>query len=97
MLEQEVEQFLVSMDWLRVFDGVLKTLDKLNRLIPDMEIFDVDDMAWPGLCTPQSSLFPHKNYEDLPLIKRADIENHNMDGGLWIILNNKVYDVQDFR
>lgn len=97
MLEQEIEQFLITMDWLRVFDGILKAIDKLNRLTPDIEIFDADDLAWPGICTPQSSLFQHKNYEDLPLIKRADVENHNMDGGLWIIINNKVYDVQDFR
>lgn len=97
MLEQEVEQFLVTMDWLRVFDSMLKAMDKVNRLVPDVEVFDVDDMAWPGMSTPQSSVFPHKNYDDLPLIKRADIENHNMDGGLWIIISNKVYDVQDFR
>lgn len=97
LLELEVDQFLLGMDWLRVFDGMLKAMDKLNRLIPDIEVLDADDMAWPGVCTPHSSFFQHKSHDDLPLIKRADIENHNLDGGLWVIINNKVYDVQDFR
>jgi len=35
--------------------------------------------------------------EDLPMIRRADLENHNRDGGLWIVVDRKVYDVQDFR
>ena len=31
------------------------------------------------------------------MIRRADLENHNRDGGLWIVIDRKVYDVQDFR
>ena len=31
------------------------------------------------------------------MIRKADLENHNKDGGLWIVVNGKVYDVQDFR
>lgn len=38
-----------------------------------------------------------KALEDLPMIRRADLENHNRDGGLWIVVDRKVYDVQDFR
>ena len=30
-------------------------------------------------------------------IRRADLENHNKDGGKWIVIGGKVYDVQDFR
>ncbi len=30
-------------------------------------------------------------------IRRADLENHNKDGGHWIVVNGKVYDVQDLR
>ena len=37
------------------------------------------------------------NGEDLPLIRKADVENHNKDGGMWVVIRGKVYDVQDFR
>ena len=30
-------------------------------------------------------------------IRRADLENHNKDGGTWIVIGGKVYDIQDFR
>lgn len=35
--------------------------------------------------------------EDLTVIRECDLYNHNHDGGLWIVINGKVYDVQDFR
>lgn len=39
----------------------------------------------------------NKTNEDLQHIRKADLENHNRDGGLWVLINNKVYDVQDLR
>lgn len=39
----------------------------------------------------------YKAQEDMTLIRKADLENHNRDGGLWILMNNKVYDIQDMR
>ncbi|KAL3277032.1 hypothetical protein HHI36_012394 [Cryptolaemus montrouzieri] len=88
--------FLNSLNWLSVFDEVLKSLDKLCRLVPDVEALDSDDISWPGV-TQSRPVLPQKLLDDLPLIRKADLENHNRDGGLWIILNNKVYDIQDFR
>lgn len=85
------------MDWLRVFDSMLNALDKLNKLNSDVEATDADDMAWPGVLLSRSVYPSQKNLDDLPLIKKADLENHNLDGGLWVVINNKVYDVQDFR
>lgn len=38
-----------------------------------------------------------KQTEEMPVIRRADLENHNKDGGLWIVVSGKVYDVQEFR
>jgi len=35
--------------------------------------------------------------EEVPLIRKADLENHNKDGGLWVVIHNKVYDIQDFK
>lgn len=31
------------------------------------------------------------------MIRKADVENHNKDGGLWIVIHGKVYDVQAFK
>ncbi|KAK9747382.1 Cytochrome b5-like Heme/Steroid binding domain [Popillia japonica] len=97
LLQQEIEQFLVTTDWLQVFDPLLESLDKFCKLCPDIEALDADDIAWPGVLTCRSTYASHKNYEDLPLIRKADLENHNLDGGLWVVINNKVYDIQDFR
>jgi E3 ubiquitin-protein ligase HERC2 len=49
------------------------------------------------LLAPQLTVSSHKAPEDIPMIRRADLENHNRDGGLWIVVDRKVYDVQDFR
>ncbi|XP_044756400.1 E3 ubiquitin-protein ligase HERC2 [Coccinella septempunctata] len=96
LLEQDVEMFLCSLNWLKIFDELLKSLDKLCRLIQDVEAFDNDDISWPGV-TQNRPILPQKTLDDLPLIRKADLENHNRDGGLWVVLNNKVYDIQDFR
>ncbi|KAJ8985747.1 hypothetical protein NQ317_014400 [Molorchus minor] len=97
LLEQEVNMFLISMDWINIFDQVLKALDKFCRLSPDIELFDADDIAWPGITQARPNSVSHKLHDELPLIRKADLENHNLDGGRWVVINNKVYDVQDFR
>ena len=35
--------------------------------------------------------------EDRPLIRKADLENHNKDGGLWVVIHGRVYDVEAFK
>ncbi|XP_074029211.1 E3 ubiquitin-protein ligase HERC2 [Leptinotarsa decemlineata] len=97
LLEQEVSMFLTSLNWLNVFIEVLKSLDKLCRLMPDIQLHDLDDIAWPGITQTRPNNMSHKLNEELPLIRQADLENHNLDGGRWIVINNKVYDIQDFR
>ena len=32
-----------------------------------------------------------------PMIRKADLENHNKDGGQWIVVHGHVYDLEDFR
>lgn len=34
--------------------------------------------------------------DDATPIRECDLFNHNKDGGLWILVQGKVYDVQDF-
>lgn len=38
-----------------------------------------------------------KHIEELPVIRKSDLENHNKDGGMWIVIKGKVYDIQEFR
>lgn len=33
----------------------------------------------------------------MTLIRKADLENHNKDGGQWIVIGGQVYDIEDFR
>lgn len=39
----------------------------------------------------------YKNVEEVVLIRKADLENHNRNGGHWVVFNKKVYDIQDTR
>lgn len=98
LLEQELKMFLTSMNWYKTFDEMLKSLDRLCRLNTNIENYDLDDISWPGIQQINSINIQHNKYHDeLPLIRKADLENHNLDGGLWLVINNRVYDVQDFR
>lgn len=38
-----------------------------------------------------------KNNEEVSLIRKADLENHNKDGGFWTVIEGKVYDIKDFQ
>ncbi|XP_052361021.1 putative HERC2-like protein 3 [Oncorhynchus keta] len=33
----------------------------------------------------------------MSLIRKADLENHNKDGGFWTVVDGKVYDIKDFQ
>ena len=41
--------------------------------------------------------YHQKSPDDVQIIRKADLENHNKDGGLWIVIHGKVYDVHDFK
>jgi cytochrome b involved in lipid metabolism len=38
-----------------------------------------------------------KDDADIQTIRKEDIENHNKDGGLWLVLHGKVYELKDFK
>ncbi|CAH1964040.1 unnamed protein product [Acanthoscelides obtectus] len=97
LLERDLPNFLTIMNWLAVFNDLLRSIDKLCRLMPDIEALDADDTAWPGVTQVRPSNGTQKSHDDLPLIRKADLENHNLDGGKWVVINGKVYDIQDFR
>nr|CAD7427832.1 unnamed protein product [Timema monikensis] len=97
LLQLEAPLLLHHVNWVPLLSPLLDTLDKFNRLAPGGDKDDAEDMAWPGIIAPQHSVPNQKTPEDAPMIRKADLENHNRDGGLWIVINRKVYDVQDFR
>lgn len=38
-----------------------------------------------------------RSNEEVTLIRKADLENHNKDGGFWTVIDGKVYDIKDFQ
>ncbi|XP_052829652.1 E3 ubiquitin-protein ligase HERC2 isoform X3 [Octopus bimaculoides] len=80
-----------------VLDGILDILDKFNRLAPGLEWDDKDDLLWPGFCQHSLEKFSPKTSCDIPVIRKADLENHNKDDGLWIVHNKKVYDLLGYK
>ncbi|KAF4520878.1 hypothetical protein B566_EDAN007059 [Ephemera danica] len=88
---------LHQLDWFSPVISLLDPLNKFNKLAPGCDKEDTEDLAWPGIIVPPNSpVSKQKAPEDLLPIRKADIENHNRDGGLWIVIGGKVYDVHDF-
>ncbi|XP_050578084.1 E3 ubiquitin-protein ligase HERC2 [Bombus affinis] len=96
LLQLDYPLLLLNMNWMDVMAPMLDALDRFNKLVPTIEKSETDDLSWPGIIAPQ-----HGNkisISDEPsTIRWADLENHNRDGGLWVVVNNNVYDIQDVR
>ncbi|XP_017887257.1 E3 ubiquitin-protein ligase HERC2 [Ceratina calcarata] len=96
LLQLDYPLLLLNMNWMEIMTPILDALDRFNKLIPTIEKNETDDLSWPGIIAPQ-----HGNkvsMSDEPsVIRWADLENHNRDGGLWVVVNKNVYDVQDLR
>ncbi|KAJ0032136.1 hypothetical protein NQD34_002217 [Periophthalmus magnuspinnatus] len=77
--------------------GLLEHLDRFNHLAPGHERDDNEDLAWPGIMGSFFTGQSCKNNEEVSLIRKADLENHNKDGGFWTVIDGKVYDIKDFQ
>lgn len=33
----------------------------------------------------------------VPILRKEDIENHNREGGLWVVVQGRVYDLEPIR
>ena len=63
----------------------LQTLDLFNRLAPALDREDSDDLMWLG-AGKFSTRSHSETHQEAPTIRKADLENHNKDGGLWIVI-----------
>ncbi|OCT92505.1 hypothetical protein XELAEV_18015562mg [Xenopus laevis] len=77
--------------------SLLEPLDKFNHLAPGKERDDNEDLAWPGIMGSFFNGQNSRNNEEVTLIRKADLENHNKDGGFWTVIDGKVYDIKDFQ
>ncbi|XP_074649618.1 E3 ubiquitin-protein ligase HERC2-like [Tubulanus polymorphus] len=82
-----------------LLEDVLAIFDKFNRLAPGLSKDDPEDLAWPGIWGNPLDRYTKRSRlsDDIQVIRKADLENHNKDGGLWVVIHGKVYDVQDFK
>ncbi|XP_078045783.1 E3 ubiquitin-protein ligase HERC2 [Augochlora pura] len=94
LLQVDYPMLLLQMNWMDRIGPMLEALDRFNKLVPGIDRNEGDELSWPGIIAPQ-----HSNKisisDELSVIRWADLENHNRDGGLWVVVNNNVYDVQD--
>uniref|UniRef100_A0A8C9RA53 E3 ubiquitin-protein ligase HERC2 n=1 Tax=Scleropages formosus TaxID=113540 RepID=A0A8C9RA53_SCLFO len=77
--------------------SLLEHLDRFNHLAPGHERDDNEDMAWPGIMGSFFTIQSSRSNEEVSLIRKADLENHNKDGGFWTVIDGKVYDIKDFQ
>ncbi|KAF4026258.1 hypothetical protein G4228_018565 [Cervus hanglu yarkandensis] len=77
--------------------GLLEHLDRFNHLAPGKERDDLEELAWPGIMESFFTGQNCRNNEEVTLIRKADLENHNKDGGFWTVIDGKVYDIKDFQ
>nr|XP_031307020.1 E3 ubiquitin-protein ligase HERC2 isoform X7 [Camelus dromedarius] len=77
--------------------GLLEHLDRFNHLAPGKERDDHEELAWPGIMESFFTGQNCRNNEEVTLIRKADLENHNKDGGFWTVIDGKVYDIKDFQ
>ncbi|XP_034287268.1 E3 ubiquitin-protein ligase HERC2 isoform X1 [Pantherophis guttatus] len=77
--------------------GLLEHLDRFSHLAPGKERDDNEDLAWPGIMGTFFTGQNCRNNEEVTLIRKADLENHNKDGGFWTVIDGKVYDIKDFQ
>ncbi|XP_052077229.1 E3 ubiquitin-protein ligase HERC2-like isoform X2 [Mytilus californianus] len=80
-----------------VMEQLLDIIDKFNKLAPGLNKDDKEDLAWPGVFSYSLEKYSRKASEDVQTIRKSDLENHNKDGGLWVVIHGKVYDVQEFK
>ncbi|KAH8340486.1 hypothetical protein KR067_012484, partial [Drosophila pandora] len=99
LLKRDRPQCLGGLRWARVFLPLLRVLDRLNRALGEGDLRDGDDMGWPGIICrggPKNGGPPPADPET-HYVRRADMENHLLDGSRCIILAGYVCDLSGFN
>ncbi|XP_022244118.1 E3 ubiquitin-protein ligase HERC2-like isoform X2 [Limulus polyphemus] len=97
LLELMVPNVVQESSVISLLNPLLDSLDRFNRLAPGNEKEDADDIAWPGFVGSTRSPSPIQRPCEYPIVYPADLENHNKDGGTWLVIKGKVYDIHDFK
>ncbi|XP_050522470.1 E3 ubiquitin-protein ligase HERC2 [Daktulosphaira vitifoliae] len=94
MVHKKNPLLLRHLDWYSLFSPLLSTLDSFNLMTTNLEREEDDNLSWPEFSNYSCNTW-YKNTEDVLLIRKADLENHNRNGGHWVVFNKKVYDIQN--
>ncbi|XP_064481734.1 E3 ubiquitin-protein ligase HERC2-like isoform X2 [Ornithodoros turicata] len=98
LLEAFVPELIQRSAVALVLTPLLDALDCFNRLAPGWELEDNEDLSWPGIAGNMRTPSPcQKTSEDVLTYRKADLENHTKDGGLWVVIKGKVYDLHEFK
>lgn len=49
VLKKKIPLILHHVDWLHLFMPLLEALEKFNRLTPNLDKEDSEDISWPGI------------------------------------------------
>eukprot|EP00118_Oscarella_pearsei_P022140 m.252836 g.252836 ORF g.252836 m.252836 type:complete len:3992 (+) comp40356_c1_seq2:177-12152(+) len=82
-------------DMIPLLKDLLPSLDGFNTLGPGCKQADETDMAWLARSSEQND--PKTDANDVSLIRRDDLENHNKAGGFWVVIRGKVFDLHEFK
>lgn len=102
LLQQSLPLLLHTVDWLQLLGPLLDALDQLNRLAPQLDAAEHEDLSWPGVPGDASVAASGPDGSPacgpgLPLVRAVDVENNNRDGGRWVRIGSRVYDMADSK
>ncbi|KAL5011340.1 hypothetical protein ScPMuIL_009891 [Solemya velum] len=97
LLQLRTPQVIQGSKTIPLLEEILDIIDKFNKLAPGLDREDKEDLAWPGIWSYTLEKYTQKSFDDVQMIRKPDLENHNKDGGLWVVIHGRVYDVQDFK
>ncbi|CAH2068345.1 unnamed protein product, partial [Iphiclides podalirius] len=70
--------------------SVARACDDAASVLPSAARVDADLLGWPGLLPKKPKL------KNTP-IRKCDLRNHTKDGGSWIVVGGRVFDVTGFK
>lgn len=108
LLQFHAPMVLYAADVVSLLTGLLEHLDKVNSFAPGLHQDEAEELAWPSISdlsdidfekkpTPPLMSISQRYFDDFPCVRKSDLENHNKDGGLWVVIQGRVYDIHDLK